>query len=72
MAMTFGDFHNGIRLLFSIDSHEIGEPLWWEDFKFDPVGFFIRADNATVRIIWEAMAKRGAVKAGPNLTTAAE
>jgi hypothetical protein len=56
--MTLAEFHNGLRLLHSIDSFEIGDPAWWPAFRGDPVWFFVRADDDRQAIIWVAMEKR--------------
>lgn len=61
--MTFEEFHNGIRVLHSIDSHELGDPPWWRRFRDDPVRFFIKADDETAAAIWNAMQIRSAVNA---------
>jgi len=58
--MTQGQFHNGLRLLNSIDAHELGDPEWWPRFRDDPYRFFIKADDGQVEIIWNAMKRRGA------------
>jgi hypothetical protein len=56
--MTLNDFHNGLRLLRSIDSYEVGDPLWYTAFRHDPFEFFIRCDDETAAKIWAAMEKR--------------
>jgi hypothetical protein len=56
--MTRNEFHNGLRLLNSIDSHEIGDPLWYGNFVDHPSRFFIRCDDETADLIWSAMEKR--------------
>jgi hypothetical protein len=56
--MTRDQFHNGLRLLRSIDSHEVGDPIWYRRFAIDPFGFFIRCDDETADLIWSAMEKR--------------
>ncbi len=60
--MTFDEFHNGLRLLRSIDAHEVGDPHWYGEFQSAPYTFFIRCNDETAQIIWAAMVKRGAVK----------
>ena len=59
--MTFNEFHNGLRLLRSIDAHEIGNPSWWGAFREDPYRFFILCNDQQAAAIWNAMVKRGAV-----------
>jgi hypothetical protein len=70
--MTKDQFHNGLRLIHSIDSHEVGDgsepPKWYMRFNRDPVGFFIRCDDDTAAIIWAAMEKRMPTRAsGPTV-----
>lgn len=60
--MTQGEFHNGLRLLRSIDASELGNPEWWIKFRDDPYGFFVRCADEDADTIWAAMVKRGAVK----------
>jgi hypothetical protein len=56
--MTLEQFHNGIRLLYSIDAHELGNPSWWEKFRDDPPQFFIRCDDERAAHIFAVMKKR--------------
>jgi hypothetical protein len=56
--MTRDEFHNGLRLLNSIDSHEIGNPPWYGNFVDHPSRFFIRSDDETADLIWSAMERR--------------
>lgn len=60
--MTFAEFHNGLRLLNSIDAHELGNPDWWPTFRKDPYLFLICAGDERADIIWAAMETRGATK----------
>lgn len=60
--MTFEEFHNGLRLLNSIDASELGDPEWWPDFQRDPYRFMVRCSDEDADVIWRAMKKRGAVK----------
>lgn len=60
--MTLAEFHNGLRLLRSIDSHELGDPDWYSDFARAPFYFFIACSEENAAVIWTAMVKRGAVK----------
>ena len=61
--MNLKDFENGLKILHSLDSHELGDPPWWDEFRNDPVNLLLHADDAMAAIIWAAMVKRGAVKA---------
>lgn len=56
--MTKDEFHNGLRLLRSIDSHEIGNPDWWPQFRDAPYEFFIRTSDENAALIWAAMEER--------------
>lgn len=59
--LTLASFHNALRILTSLDSDEIGLTHWqWEQFRTDPLRFFVRADDATAERIWQAMVNRGA------------
>jgi hypothetical protein len=60
-AMNLAQFHNGLRILNSIDAHELGDPAWWPQFRDGPPRFLLSADDPTTEIIWGAMVKRGAV-----------
>lgn len=60
--MTFDEFHNGLRLLHSIDASELGNPDWWPDFTANPPAFLIHCSDENADLIWVAMEKRGAVK----------
>lgn len=56
-------FSNQLRLLRSIDMHEIEHPeieTWWPAFRDRPYETFMRSDDSRQRAIWEAMLKRGA------------
>ena len=59
--MTLREFHNGLRLLRSIDfseiEHAINRPQWFA-FRDSPFEFFIRADDETVAAIWAVMEGR--------------
>lgn len=67
--MTLEQFHNGLRLLRSIDLHELqAVGLWgvdernapdrWAKFRDQPYDFFICCDDETADKIWAAMEKR--------------
>lgn len=59
--MTFAQFHNALRILRSIDAHELGDPDWWPQFREDPYGFLILTrEGDEGGAIWRAMVKRGA------------
>lgn len=68
MTMTLREFHNGIRVLYSIDRHELvaagvmtsTAAAEWNAFQADPVRWFIRADDATAERLWSIIVKRTA------------
>jgi hypothetical protein len=59
-AMTFAEFSNGLRILHSIDGHELPgmSEVQIRAFISNPVQFLIRADDPTAAIIWQAVEKR--------------
>jgi hypothetical protein len=57
--MTFREFHNGLRILRSIDSHELFDPPWYPEFNKDPYRFLITCADETAERIWTVMLKRG-------------
>jgi hypothetical protein len=52
-------FLNGLRVLYSLDAHELGDPEWWGAFASDPFRYAMRCDSERAGIIWRAMVKRG-------------
>lgn len=67
--MRFREFHNGLRILRSIDMYELIEAgvmddssamrdLVWSRFRLDPYTFFIGADDDTAAKIWTIIEKR--------------
>ena len=58
--MTLREFHNALRIMRSIDGHELPglHPRQVEAFIADPYGFFIRAEDAVAEQIWAAIQKR--------------
>ena len=59
--MTFEEFHNALRVLRSIDRHEIGRILSeqdWLDFRYNPQDWFIRAEDAKARAVWAVIEAR--------------
>jgi len=58
--MTLREFHNGLRVLASIDRHEVPflSVAHWERFRGDPYRFFIRADDPTADAIWAVIIRR--------------
>ncbi len=58
--MTFAEFSNGLRVLCSIDDHELPgmTQIQIRDFMFNPTKFLICADDPTAQIIWQAVEAR--------------
>jgi len=66
MAMTFGEFHNGLRIMLAIDMHELeaagiirqGDRGAWAEFHRDPFRWFIRADDVSAGKLWAIIERR--------------
>lgn len=65
MDMTFDDFHNRLRILSSIDAHELRDldtDIWtaaeYAKFRDNPWSYFIKADDEVAVMIWNVIAKR--------------
>lgn len=66
--MTFAEFHNSLRILTSIDKHELieagvldhSEPdhSVWIAFRDDPFRWLIRADDETAAKLWTIIERR--------------
>lgn len=60
--MTFAEFHNALRILTSVDRHELADVFTdgaaWHAFRTDPFRFFIRADDDTAQAIWRVIERR--------------
>lgn len=64
--MTKAEFHNALRIMRSIDRHELieaGMEMTPGDGKFpafrdDPCGWFIRASDADADVIWTIIKRR--------------
>ncbi len=58
--MELREFHNGLRVLRSIDKHEIVNISddQWAEFRNGPYAFLIKCDDPTAEAIWNAMQKR--------------
>lgn len=58
--MTQREFGNAIRILWSIDAHELPDlaPHQIRAFLINPVQFFVRADDPTAAGIWKAIEAR--------------
>ena len=66
--MTLRSFHNGLRILTSIDRHELVEAnvideddeVEWPIFRSNPHKWMILADADQLAALWGVMKKRGA------------
>jgi hypothetical protein len=64
--MTFAAFHNALRILTSIDRHELeaagamehGDDKAWTAFRGDPFRWFIRADDGKAGKVWAIIEQR--------------
>ena len=68
--MTLDEFHNALRVMTSIDFHELvgagvmvesdvrGEFCQWDKFRRDPYRWMIRADDETAERLWGIIQKR--------------
>jgi hypothetical protein len=65
-VMTKNEFHNALRILTSIDAHELeaagvirhADHNAWGTFRRDPYRWFIRADDATAEKLWKIIERR--------------
>jgi len=66
--MTLDQFHNGLRILRSIDRHELvfaGDDIAaWERFCASPFDWMIRAPDLQAERLWDLMVARGAEHGG--------
>ena len=64
--MKYGEFHNALRILRSIDRDELvnagilpdNDHNAWGAFRRDPYGWFIRAPETKSLKLWELIQKR--------------
>ena len=64
--MQFGEFHNGLRIMMSIDQDELvsagiiraNDHNAWGEFRRDPFRWFIRASDDQAKKLWTLMQKR--------------
>jgi hypothetical protein len=55
----FNLFHNGLRILRSIDEQELaGSGVNWPSFRDDPVEYFIRCGDDEAAAIWRVIEGR--------------
>lgn len=66
--MTLSEFHNALRILTSIDMHEleaakiigVGDINAWGTFRRDPFRWFVRADDKTAEKLFALIQRRAA------------
>ena len=66
--MELREFHNGLRILTSIDMHELvaakviedDDEAEWTAFRKDPHKWMMLADDDQAEALWALMKKRGA------------
>lgn len=64
--MTLAEFHNGLRILASIDMHELedcgaiahGDQSSWLMFRENPWRWFIRVGDDTAERVWSIIQRR--------------
>lgn len=60
--MNLREFHNGLRILHSIDADEFeaagGDPGDYAAFSREPARFLIRCDDATAGALWAVIQRR--------------
>lgn len=61
--MSLHQVQNAIRILHSIDAHELGNPDWWPEFRADPTRYLIHCSDKTAKAIWAVMVQRGVDRA---------
>lgn len=69
MSTTLRDFHNRLRILISIDRHELvaagvipgGDHNAWGTFHRDPFRWLIRCDDASAEKLWALIERRAGV-----------
>jgi len=65
-SMKLDEFHNSLRILTSIDMHELehagvitrGDVNAWGTFRRDPYRWFIRADDEKAAKVWAIILRR--------------
>lgn len=64
--MDFDEFHNALRIMLSIDMHELvsagiiapGDIAAWTAFSSNPFRWFIRADDDQAQRLWTIIQER--------------
>lgn len=72
--MDKADFHNRLRVMRSIDRHELVEAgalapddlAGWEAFDKDPYRWFIRAPDAEADRLWSIIERRAGRRSSPS------
>lgn len=68
--MNLAEFHNGLRILTSIDMSELvagkvieaDDEAEWKAFRDNPWKWMITADDEQAEALWALMVQQGAVK----------
>lgn len=60
--MTKQQFRNALCLIHNVDSFDLGDPLWWTNFRDNPIEFFLRSDDERSELIWQAMKQKGTIE----------
>ena len=56
--MTFGEFHNAIKVLWNIDKPDWMTFAQWGDFSGDPHKYLVSCDDMTAHKLWALAAPR--------------
>lgn len=56
--MTRNEFRNALNFIRFINKDELGSPDWWPYFRDNPIGYFLRCDDANAAIIWAVVEKQ--------------
>ena len=57
-TLEFRRFSNALRILRSLDLHEVDGIADWQAFRDGPYMYFLRASDADQRTIWRAIERR--------------
>jgi hypothetical protein len=63
--MTQHEFSNALRILISVDHHEVPflDKASWEKFRDDPFRFMMRANDNMADAVWAVVEKRATRRA---------
>lgn len=71
--MTFGEFHNALRILRSIDFHEVEDFMAsqeYVDFRRNPANYFLSTDDEKAAMLWAVIEGRNRRIAAQELRAA--